>query len=155
VKPKRLLAFDALDRSLKSASELATEGEQAYAPLTETLWWIDYLNESFRAQDAGYKDMVFEVREGRVINALRYARNRHTHNRNLKSMHWPDQGFGNDQGRWRWRHLGDIQEDEIPDRQGEADYIELLQGQDVFEAFELAREFLLAWYDSLDYKGDD
>jgi len=127
MKPKRLLAFDALDRSIKRAAELEFEDEAAYAPLTESLWWIDYLSESFRAQDAGYVKTVSRSDEGRFINALEYARNRHTHNRNLKSLHWPDQGFGKERGRWRWRNLGDIQKDERKDRQGQADYEELLQ----------------------------
>lgn len=155
MKPKRLLAFDALERSLKRAAELEFEDLAAYAPLTETLWWIDYLSESFRRQEAGYVKAISRSDEGRFINALEYARNRHTHNRNLKSMHWPDQGFEMDHGRWRWRHLGDIQKDERKDRKGAADYEDLLQGKNVFEAFEIAQAFLLAWYDSLEFKGDD
>ena len=59
MKPKRLLAFDALERSLKRASDLVFESEvAAYAPLTEALWWIDYLSESFRVQNAGYVELV-------------------------------------------------------------------------------------------------
>ena len=155
MKPKRLLALDALDRSIKRSRDLEFDDERAYAPLTETLWWIDYLSESFRAQDDGYFDALSGSEEGMYINALKYARNRHTHNRNLKSMHWPDHGFSNEQGRWRWRRVQDIQKDEKEDREGEADYVELLQGHNVFEAFEIAGAVLGAWYDSLGYKGDD
>jgi hypothetical protein len=147
--------MDALDRSLKRARDLEHHDEHAYAALTESLWWIDYLSESFRAQDAGYRDALLSREEGRYIDALEYARNRHTHNRNLKSMHWPDQGFDSLEGRWRWRNLKEIQADEREDRQGETSYVELLEGRDVFEAFAIAQDFLLAWYDSLKDKGDD
>ena len=155
MKPKRLLAFDALDRALKRADGQQLEEEKAYAPLTESLWWVDYLSESFRRQGAGYVEKLKHSESGRFINALEYARNRHAHNRNLKSMHWPDQGFEVTQGRWKWRHLDDIHKDERQDRQGEVDYVELLQGRNVFEAPGIAQTFLSEWYDSLDNKGDD
>lgn len=155
MKPKRLLAFDGLEHAMKRASDVQLDGLTAYAPLTEALWWIDYLSESFRAQDAGYVERISNSVDGRYINALEYARNRHTHNRNLKSMHWPDQGFDKAEGRWRWRNLCDIQKDEKVDRKGEDDYLALLEGRNVLEAYEIAQSFLLAWYDSLDDKGDD
>lgn len=155
VRPKRLLAFDALDRALKRAAEVELADEEAYAPISESLWWIDYLSESFRRQDAGYAEKIRTTEAGRVINGLEYARNRHAHNPSLKSMHWPDQGFEQAGGRWRWRRLEDIPPDERDDRAGRTDYAELLEGKNVFEAFEVAHAFLLDWYDSLDYKGDD
>ena len=135
------LSFDALEDAEKRIGSY--EPDNRFAPMAETLLWIDLINTAFWSGPGS--DRYVEIRQaddaGKTIEGLRYARNRLTHDPMSYGPHDVqyeggafdsaafDRGFDTGEPIWRWRHVhGDLPPYD-KDKTIEAVYREHLEGR--------------------------
>ena len=155
MREKRELALQgmqaALDRALDARK--SDKIEEMFAPLAEALWWIVVLNDSYWQSDGEeYRKSRDSDEQGRILEGLRYARNRLTHDIDITGMHGLIESgltlpfnLPANLGRipmWMWRSVDKLPRASRRDRESEARYRESLEGKEVEATLQLAATFL-------------
>ncbi|HLF42460.1 MAG TPA: hypothetical protein VJA46_02900 [Acidimicrobiia bacterium] len=160
-------SFEALDDAEKRIGSY--EPDNRFAPLAETLLWIDLINTAFYKVDGHVYVSQREVDDaGKTIEGLRYARNRLTHNPMIYGMHGMQYEEGDFDPRdfdhgdfrvgapmWRWRIVDDLPPWDR-DKTIESVYREHLEGKEVEAALNGAANFLrryrTGWTEPVSYR---
>ena len=104
------LSFEALEDALKRIGTY--DPDNRFAPLAETLLWIDLIDTAFRKDDGDkYVEARKEKPGGILVRGLRYARNRLTHDVMVYGMHeiqYEGGDFNVGTPTWRWRIVDDL-----------------------------------------------
>ena len=92
MREKRDLAMRALCSALQRSLDARIRGsvEDLFAPLSEALWWVTVLNDSFwfwNTDGSRYPSARDPDEGGQLLIGLRYARNRLTHDVDVTGMH--------------------------------------------------------------------
>lgn len=146
-------SFEALDDAEERIGTY--EPDNRFAPLAETLLWIDLINTAFYKVDGRAYVARRNVDDaGKTIEGLRYARNRLTHNPMIYGMHgiqyeegdfdasdFDREDFNLGAPMWRWRIVDDLPPWD-KDRTIEAVYRERLEGKEVEPTLNGAANFL-------------
>jgi hypothetical protein len=143
--------FNALEDALKRIG--LYEPDNRFAPLAETLLWIDLLNTAFYLDDgAVYVEKRQDDAAGVTIEGLRYARHRLTHDVMVYGMHEMQyeggaftpgfsNGFDIGSPTWRWRYVKKLPTYDR-DKQIEKVYKKHLQGKEVEPTLNDTADFL-------------
>ena len=152
--------FNALAAALVRVEEF--EHEDKFAPLAESLIWIEMLNAAFWKEDreakrTTYLDVRRKDKRGQRIEALRYARHRLVHDIKVYGLHgamhyggdfdadeFAHEEFHVGTPRWVWRNIRTLED--ADDTTGEDDYCEYLQGNEVEPTLRDAADFLVEYH---------
>lgn len=140
----------------------ATEAAGAFAAIGEVLWWVSVVDDNVKTlnQSLYQRHLEYELGDRPLLLALRYARNRFTHQVDVLEYIQPD-GVLHDDPRgyvtlWRWQSLQPEQWDKKGgrarrSREGYEAYQRVLAGGDVHQSLVNALSVLrgLAWSPSL------
>jgi len=149
--------FRALDAALDRVED--HEHEDKFAPLAESVIWIEMLNAAFWKEDVEadrttYKDERTKDPGGQIIEGLRYARHRLVHDIKIYGLHgamhfggeFDANDFNHDDfhvgtPKWIWRDIASLAE--ADDKAGQDDYVQFLQGREVEPTLRIAADFLI------------
>lgn len=144
--------FRQADERYRTVADSTTDVAGVFIPLSETLLWAASIDETFKKLDGQrYADSRDADPDGRYLSALRYARNRCTHQlalvaerKGLAPPFRPPITLG---VRFRWRPLDELP---LPDpnftnTRGEAAYEELLAKDPADQAIVHADAWFARW----------
>lgn len=150
------MGFNALEEALKRVGEASPESR--FAPLAESLLWIDILNSAFFKENKGrFSKTRANDTDGKIIEGLRYARHRLVHDIKVYGLHgviyyggdfnaddFDHKDFNVGTPLWTWRDISKLAE--AHHKKGEDIYVAHLQGKEVEPTLNSAARFLANYH---------
>lgn len=147
-----LVGFRDASGRYRAAADASEDIAAVFIPLTETLMWASSIDETFFKVDGqSYRDVRDLDVDGRFLQALRYTRNRCTHQlalvaerKGLAPPFRPPITLGLV---FRWRPLGELPppDPRFNDAHGEVAYAELLENDPADQAIVHADVWFARW----------
>ena len=148
------LSFDALEDALKRIGTY--DPDNRFAPLAETLLWIDLIDTAFYNDDEDKYVVARKEKPGGIlVRGLRYARNRLTHDVMVYGMHEMQYEGGDFNAKdsshrdfnvgtptWRWRIVDDLPTYTWKNKEIQDIYEDELEGKEVEPILNDAANFL-------------